>query len=95
MSEQSDFIPGVTQPPPRYLEDKDQWSPDDFWTYAKHGTKPKNPEYEQFRREALQEAGLDPDDDGREKSLADLEAADPESLTAAELYRLSHGKEAA
>lgn len=51
----------MTDPIPKHLSDREQWSPDDFFQFAKTGEEPINPEYTKRRNEVLVEAGLEPE----------------------------------
>lgn len=51
----------MTDPLPKHLTDREQWSPDDFFNFAKTGDLPVNPEWVERRSEALADAGLEVD----------------------------------
>lgn len=66
----------MTDPIPKHLTDREQWSPRDFFHFAESGELPVNPEWVERRGEALADAGLEVDQvDG--VTPADLEEMSP------------------
>lgn len=51
----------MTDPIPKYITDRDEWTPQNFFDYAATGVEPINPEYTKRRNEVLVEAGLEPE----------------------------------
>lgn len=48
---------------PRLLSDRDEWSVQDHIDYARTGELPVNPEWIKQKAQALEDAGLETDDD--------------------------------
>ncbi|MBN9623200.1 MAG: hypothetical protein J0H06_09630 [Actinobacteria bacterium] len=49
---------------PKYLTDRNEWEVQDFINHARTGELPVNPTWTAARDEALEDAGIDLDDDG-------------------------------
>lgn len=64
----------MTDQIPKHVTDRDEWSPDDFFNYAKTGQLPVNPAWRKARDQALEDAGLEVDDVDGAALADDLEA---------------------
>jgi hypothetical protein len=61
----------------KYLHDREEWSAADFDHYQRTGELPLDPVWVKRKAEALEDAGLAPDDDVP-KSLEEMTSADHE-----------------
>lgn len=57
---------------PKHLDDRNDWSVEDHISYARTGDLPVNPAYKLARNKALEDAGLDPDQDIGETAVEDM-----------------------
>lgn len=53
----------MPDPIPKHLKDRDDWSVEQTIAFARTGELPLNPEYVKRRNQALEDAGLEPDQD--------------------------------
>jgi hypothetical protein len=60
---------------PRHLTDREEWTVQDHIDYARTGELPVNPEWIKAKAAALEDAGLESDDDGP-KALDDQSVAE-------------------
>jgi hypothetical protein len=69
----------MPDPIPKHLptDDREEWTVDDHIAYARTGTAPINPEWQSRRNEALEDAGLELEDDGP-KSMEDASVREHE-----------------
>ena len=65
----------TTKPIERYESDRSNWSAADHFAHQRTGNLPERPEYLAARAEALQDAGLETEDDRAPVEVADMDPA--------------------